>query len=170
MIACPSCKHFNMVGAVFCEECGAQQTGTGEMITQTIHTDQVKIDTAPMVDKNHIQMPSTPETWGNLHMLDTGHVLPLSEHREFTLGRISEGQPIMPDIDLSAYQAYSNGVSRMHALIKHDGLRIVIMDLGSANGTYVNGKRLAASVEQSLNHGDVISLGKLKMQVLLKTN
>jgi len=158
-----------MVGAVFCEECGAQQTGAGEMITQTIHTDQVRFDTALNVDKKNIQIPSTPDTWGNLHVLDTGQVLSLSERREYTLGRISEGQPIMPDIDLSAYQAYSNGVSRMHALIKHDGLRIVIMDLGSANGTYINGKRLAASVEQSLNHGDVIALGKLKMQVLLKS-
>jgi pSer/pThr/pTyr-binding forkhead associated (FHA) protein len=42
------------------------------------------------------------------------------------------------------------------------------MDLGSANGTYINGKRLAANVEQVLNHGDIVALGKLKMQVLIK--
>jgi pSer/pThr/pTyr-binding forkhead associated (FHA) protein len=100
--------------------------------------------------------------------LDTGQVLPLAGRNEFTLGRISEGQPIMPDIDLSPYQAYASGVSRLHAVVKRDNQRAVIMDLGSANGTYINGKRLTANVEQSLSHGDIVSLGKLKIQVLLR--
>jgi pSer/pThr/pTyr-binding forkhead associated (FHA) protein len=42
------------------------------------------------------------------------------------------------------------------------------MDLGSANGTYVNGKRMTANSELTLSHGDVISLGKLKIQILFK--
>jgi pSer/pThr/pTyr-binding forkhead associated (FHA) protein len=45
-----------------------------------------------------------------------------------------------------------------------------MMDLGSANGTYINGKRLSPSVEQTLNNGDIVALGKLKMQVLLKAS
>jgi pSer/pThr/pTyr-binding forkhead associated (FHA) protein len=44
----------------------------------------------------------------------------------------------------------------------------VLCDLGSANGTYVNGRRLAANAEEPLKHGDVLSLGKLKMQILLE--
>jgi pSer/pThr/pTyr-binding forkhead associated (FHA) protein len=103
-----------------------------------------------------------------LHLLDTGQVLPLAERNEFTLGRVSEGQPIMPDIDLSPYQAYASGVSRLHAVIKRDANRVLLMDLGSSNGTYVNGKRLNPNVEQMLSNGDVIALGKLKIQVLLK--
>lgn len=168
MIVCPSCKHVNMAGAVFCDDCGAQLTGRDEMITQTITTDQVLDDTALQAVNKGYRIPGDNDTWGNLHLLDTGRILPLSKRSEFTLGRISEGQPIMPDIDLSPFQAYSSGISRMHALIKRDGQRILIMDLGSANGTYVNGRRLSANVEQSLNHGDVIALGKLKMQILLK--
>jgi pSer/pThr/pTyr-binding forkhead associated (FHA) protein len=74
----------------------------------------------------------------------------------------------MPDIDLSPYQAYAAGVSRLHAVIKRDGNRILFIDLGSANGTYINGKRLAPNVEQVLNHGDIIALGKLKLQILVK--
>ncbi len=42
------------------------------------------------------------------------------------------------------------------------------MDLDSANGTYVNGKRLNPNVEHTLKNGDVVALGKLKIQVLLK--
>jgi pSer/pThr/pTyr-binding forkhead associated (FHA) protein len=108
------------------------------------------------------------DAWGSLHLLDTGQVLPLTGRNEFTLGRISEGQPIMPDIDLSPYQAYASGVSRLHAVVKRDGPRVILMDLGSANGTYINGKRLTTNVEQTLNHGDIVALGKLKIQVLIK--
>ena len=97
-------------------------------------------------------------------------MLPLSDRNEFTLGRISEGQPIMPDIDLSPYYAYANGVSRLHAVIKRVDEQVILMDLGSSNGTYLNGKRMTPNVEQGLNHGDVVMFGKLKIQILLKTN
>jgi pSer/pThr/pTyr-binding forkhead associated (FHA) protein len=108
------------------------------------------------------------DTWGTLHLLETGQMLPLSDRNEFTLGRVSDGQPIMPDIDLSPYHAYANGVSRLHAVVKRDGEEIVLMDLGSSNGTYLNGKRVTPNVEQNLRHGDVVMFGKLKIQILLK--
>lgn len=172
MIVCPNCKHKNMAGSMFCSECGAQLSGKDALITQHISTSQIKEDTAttvrvPPVTPRSYQ-PGGVDAWGSLHLLDTGQVLPLTGRNEFTLGRISEGQPIMPDIDLSPYQAYASGVSRLHAVVKRDNQRAIIMDLGSANGTYINGKRLTANVEQVLNHGDIVSLGKLKIQVLLK--
>ena len=45
----------------------------------------------------------------------------------------------------------------------------MLLDLDSANGTYVNGKRLGPRQEEPLANGDVIALGKLKIQVRLKT-
>jgi hypothetical protein len=157
-----------MAGAIFCAECGAQLVGRDTLTTQNITTQQFeKIN--ERIPKNDTYQPfDGSDAWGSLHLLDTGQVLPLSVRNEFTMGRISEGQPIMPDIDLSPYQAYAAGVSRLHAVIKRDGNNIVFIDLGSANGTYVNGKRLTANVEQVLNHGDIIALGKLKMQILVK--
>ena len=74
----------------------------------------------------------------------------------------------MPDIDLSPYQAYARGVSRLHAVLKRESSHVFLMDLGSANGTFVNGKRLNPNVDHSIANGDVIALGKLKIQVLLK--
>jgi pSer/pThr/pTyr-binding forkhead associated (FHA) protein len=100
--------------------------------------------------------------------MDSGKILPLASRNEFTLGRLSEGQPIMPDIDLTPYQAYASGVSRLHVVVKRESNRIIIMDLGSSNGTYLNGRRLTPHAEEALNHGDVIALGKLKIQVLLR--
>jgi len=152
---------------MFCAECGAQLVGKDNLITQNISTDQFK--TVDQKSPNDMYQPfDGSDAWGSLHLLDTGQVLPLSSRLEFTMGRISEGQPIMPDIDLSPYQAYAAGVSRLHAVIRKNGNRIVFMDLGSANGTYINGKRLAPNAEQVLSHGDIIALGKLKMQILIK--
>jgi hypothetical protein len=157
-----------MAGAVFCAECGAQLIGKDTLTTQNITTQQFE-RVSERIPKNDSYQPfDGGDAWASLHLLDTGQVLPLSMKNEFTMGRVSEGQPIMPDIDLSPYQAYAAGVSRLHAVIKRDGNRIIFIDLGSANGTYINGKRLTPNIEQALNHGDIIALGKLKLQILVK--
>ncbi|MCL4268888.1 MAG: FHA domain-containing protein [Anaerolineales bacterium] len=168
MIVCSNCRHANMSGAMFCAECGAQLIGRDALITQTISTDKFKKVSKKAGDEEAYQDFDVTDAWGSLHLLDTGQVLPLSSRNEFTMGRISEGQPIMPDIDLSPFQAYAAGVSRLHAVIKREAGRIIFMDLGSANGTYINGKRLSPNIEQIVNHGDIIALGKLKMQILFK--
>jgi hypothetical protein len=169
MIVCPNCKHSNMAGSMFCMECGAQLAGADILTTQNMDAGQ---EPEAVQQKTPASRPVavTLNTWITLHLMDTGQVIPLNDRSEFTLGRISDGQPIMPDVDLSPYQAYANGVSRLHAVIKQASHHILVMDLGSVNGTYVNGKRLNPNVEQTVNNGDIISLGKLKMQVLLKTS
>ena len=168
MIICSNCKHSNMDGALFCAECGAQLVVNDKLTTQNITTKQFEELNTDIPTQDVYQSFEGGDAWGSLHLLDTGQVLPLSTRNEFTMGRISEGQPIMPDIDLSPYQAYAAGVSRLHGVVKRDGARVVFMDLGSANGSYINGQRLASNVEQVLHHGDIVALGKLKMQILIK--
>jgi hypothetical protein len=167
MIVCQNCQHKNMSGAMFCSECGANIASQESLSTQNIETGEMNL---AALGAKPVRQPSVTklDTWGTLHLMDTGQMLPLSDRNEFTLGRISEGQPIMPDIDLSPYQAYASGVSRLHAVLKRDAGRIVLMDLGSSNGTYINAKRLNPNVEQPVQHGDVIALGKLKIQMLLR--
>jgi hypothetical protein len=165
MIICNNCMHKNPPGSIFCMECGVQLiAGTS---TQSIRTDAVA---APVKPGAAVPIPKPPvdNAWGSLHLMESGQILPLSGRNEYTLGRLSEGQPVVPDLDLSPFQAYAAGVSRLHALLKRDGKSVVVMDLGSANGTYVNGKRLAPNSERLLNHGDVVALGKFKFQVLIK--
>jgi len=158
-----------MAGAMLCAECGAQLVGKEALTTQNITTQQFEVVDERKLKNDMYQPFDGSDAWGSLHLLDTGQVLPLSVRNEFTIGRVSEGQPIMPDVDLSPYQAYAAGVSRLHAVIKRDGNRIIFIDLGSANGTYINGKRLNPNVEQVIKHGDIIALGKLKLQVLIKS-
>jgi pSer/pThr/pTyr-binding forkhead associated (FHA) protein len=45
---------------------------------------------------------------------------------------------------------------------------VVITDLGSSNGTRVNGQKIVPHVDYPLNHGDMIALGKFAIQVLIK--
>jgi pSer/pThr/pTyr-binding forkhead associated (FHA) protein len=95
-------------------------------------------------------------------------ILHLNGQNEFTLGRVADGQPILPDVDLSPYEAYAQGVSRLHAALKLNNQRVFITDLGSSNGTRVNGQKIMPNVDYPLNHGDVIALGKFKIQVLIR--
>lgn len=166
MIICSNCQHKNVAGAMFCAECGAQLDGVETLVTQAITDEQIAEERkkSPRIDPS----TSPSNSWISLHLMDSGKILPLASRNEFTLGRLSEGQPIMPDIDLTPYQAYASGVSRLHAVVKRDSERVLVMDLGSSNGTYVNGRRINPHVEESLNHGDILALGKLKIQVLLR--
>ena len=50
-------------------------------------------------------------------------------------------------------------ISRHHARLSWDGLRHVIEDLGSTNGTFVNDKKIAPWVAASLTDGDRLGLG-----------
>jgi hypothetical protein len=171
MIVCSNCLHVNMTGALICSECGTPLAGSNPLTTQNIDTSQIRESAQERTEQPAPVAPpirAALNEWVTLHLLDTGQVMPLAERNEFTLGRISEGQPIMPDIDLSPYQAYARGVSRLHAVLKREASHVFIMDLGSSNGTFVNGKRLPPHVDYTIANGDVIALGKLKIQVLLK--
>jgi hypothetical protein len=171
MTVCSQCQHVNMAGALFCSECGKPLSGADLLTTQSINTSQADeaLKQKPIPAASSAMSEAQVDNWVTLHLLDTGQMLPLSERNEFTLGRISEGQPIMPDVDLSPYQAYASGVSRLHAVLKREARRVFLMDLGSSNGTYVNGKRLNPNVDHAVANGDVVALGKLKIQILLKT-
>jgi len=167
MIICSNCQHKNVAGAMYCAECGAQLDGVETLITQAITDEQIETELKKKGARP--EAPAIPaNSWLSLHLMDSGKILPLASRNEFTLGRLSEGQPIMPDIDLTPYQAYASGVSRLHAVVKRDMNRVMVMDLGSSNGTYLNGRRLNPHTEESLNHGDIVALGKLKIQVLLR--
>jgi len=165
MIVCPNCEHENLEGTIFCGDCGTQLVGGDSMVTQNINTtENLKIVEGAQTEFYPMDM----DTWASLHLLDSGQILPLANRSEFTLGRVSDDQVIVPDIDLTPYKAYASGVSRLHAVLKHEGQQVHIKDLGSSNGTYINGERLKMNADRHLNHGDILSLGKMKIQILIR--
>ncbi|MCC6146561.1 MAG: FHA domain-containing protein [Anaerolineaceae bacterium] len=168
MIVCPNCNHREVAGALFCSECGAQLVSMNRLTTQSIGK-----TSGPLTDMT-VSPPDAPAVAAgidaviSLYLVDSGQLLNLAGRTEFTLGRVAEGQPILPDVDLSPYEAFSLGVSRLHASLKLANERVIITDLGSSNGTRVNGQKIVPHLEYPLNHGDMIALGKLKIQILIR--
>ncbi|MFN7974298.1 MAG: FHA domain-containing protein [Acidobacteriota bacterium] len=56
-------------------------------------------------------------------------------------------------------------VSRLHAVIERNESGVVLTDLRSTNGTYVNDAKVAVAV---LNHGDVIRLGATEIRYYVR--
>jgi hypothetical protein len=167
MIICPSCQHKEMSGAIYCSECGAQLIEM-TIATHKIHTAESQHEAKHQTSQVQTPSPANLQSWISLNIMESGQILPLADRTEFTLGRAAEGQPIVPDVDLSPYNAYANGVSRLHAVLKLIQDKIVVMDLGSSNGTYLNGNRLFPYVDTPVIHGEILYLGKLKIQLLIK--
>ena len=84
-----------------------------------------------------------------------GMVIPLSS-ANYKIGR-GEGCQLRPNSDL---------VSREHAQFVTGADSVLVQDLGSRNGTEVNGKRLAANQPQALKSGDLIKVGTLDVRHL----
>jgi pSer/pThr/pTyr-binding forkhead associated (FHA) protein len=100
--------------------------------------------------------------------MESGQILSLPSQSDFTVGRSTEGQPILPDVDLTNFDAFSQGVSRLHAALRVANQKLFVIDLGSSNGTRVNGQKILPHIEYPLNHGDILALGKLKIQILFR--
>ena len=94
-------------------------------------------------------------------------MISLELNREYVIGRRHKSQPIIPDIDLSPFKAYDWGISRLHANLNVTREHVSVTDLGSSNGTWHSGARITPNEPYFLEHGDLIHLGKLKIQILI---
>ncbi len=89
---------------------------------------------------------------GQLVEQGTNEVFPLG-FEPVSIGRHGDNEVILPDPQ----------VSRHHAEILMQGGRWVIADLGSANGTFVNGQQITGP--HVLNHGDLLRVGQTQFRV-----
>src|SRR4051794_33311081 len=74
-----------------------------------------------------------------------------NQHFDLRAGSNVVGRGVESDLRL-----LDQGVSRRHLDIQFDGTRATVYDLGSTNGTTVNGREVGSHV---LRHGDVIRVG-----------
>lgn len=165
MVTCPNCNHEEMLGAMFCSECGARLDAAEGWPTNNFDSPfdfSAEEPVPPAVEE-----PPFSGARLLLHLYHHNAYIRLENDRDYSLGRISEGQKVLPDIDLAAYDAYKNGVSRVHASIMIEPRRISVLDLGSSNGTILNGRRLTPQVPYALSDGDILVLGKLESRVLI---
>jgi hypothetical protein len=90
-------------------------------------------------------------------------VVPLAE--EIILGRYDSSTGEAPDVDLNDYGAKEEGVSRRHAAIIAEEDALKVIDMGSANATFINGQKLIAHQARILRDGDELRLGRLVIRV-----
>ncbi len=171
MIECPSCQRKEIIGALFCSFCGAPLNYLEVSPPDTLMVEKETLlkETDQANSKSITSQPLlAPSKSVSMKILTTEQTIALEDKEEFILGRFSGNQPILPDIDLTSFQAYEAGVSRLHATIKVAHQIVTITDLGSANGTWVNDQKISAHRPFPLRDGDLISLGKFKVQVFIE--
>ena len=83
------------------------------------------------------------------------------------LGRASEAEGYRPDFDMTFYDD-GGYVSRRHARITRGRAGYFVTDLGSSNGTTVNGKRLVPHRAQLVRNGDRIKVGLVVIQLRMR--
>jgi len=96
--------------------------------------------------------------------MDANAQFPLPADNEITIGRVDPHRGIRPDIDLSKFDPASR-ISRRHARVTARGSQFYIEDLGSANGTIINGRtRLKPQEPYPLVNGDVLKIGETTLK------
>ncbi len=95
-----------------------------------------------------VQKATEEKPWGYVYVFRSLRAYPLMGGEDNRLGRLPENQ-----ISLT-----SPRVSRRHAVIRQTDEGIELVDVGSSNGSRVNGTELRARVPVSLNPGDRIQL------------
>jgi len=82
------------------------------------------------------------------------------------VGRPDPKNNIPIDVDLSPLDE-KKVVSRKHAVIRHEGQNIILVDAESRNGTWVNKTRLAPGEPCALHSNDQVTFGNLNNGVSL---
>jgi hypothetical protein len=161
-IPCPKCGESTVRNANFCHTCGYPLKATVLSHARlTLTTDAIKV-----VETADLKREPTPFPKNGQVVLKFGdRELSLSTARRFILGRKSDASASSL-VDLTPYGGWENGVSRDHAAMNLSADSFLrITDLASANGTFINGKRLRALQPYPLRDGDEIRLAELVMTV-----
>ena len=96
---------------------------------------------------------SAPTSQLQLNPVNGGRPIVLRRTRPLIVGRDDDCDAVIPDAS----------VSGRHARVEFDGVAWAVTDLGSTNGTWLNGDRLAASTR--IEPSDVVQFGRFYVQV-----
>ena len=88
---------------------------------------------------------------------------------DMILGRRDPTTGATPDVDLTPYAGYRMGVSRKHASLKLAENQLNLWDLGSSNGTFLNGTRLSPHRPYVVRDGDEIRLGQMILRLFFQS-
>lgn len=167
MIICDQCGHSNREGFLYCDKCGSRLVTADEGVNSTRQLDEAARASL-----------SAKATWGTarlnpysevmLHIVDSKDPIKLKVIKHSVIGRMDDGSQNQPDVNLAPYSGLEKGVSRNHAVIERNEDTLMIMDMQSSNGTYLNGQRLVPHQPRVLRDGDEIRFGRLVTRIYFK--
>ena len=148
----------------------------GQTPTSEVPTGDLKKETpetpAPSADASGAAAPSgAPATFkAKLSVVRggrKGQEFPLEDGNNL-VGRWDPETGSFPEVDLDADDPEAK-ISRKHALIRIDGGKITIEDIGSLNGTYVNRQpRLSPGSPAEIKSGDEVIIGKTFLKLVVE--
>jgi hypothetical protein len=156
---CDHCGKPNPENETYCFSCGQLlPAGRGAIATHKWENDQelkpqIRWGTAYFGDEMILR----------IHVRCTNDILQVVFKDECILGRV--GDPEKSEIDLTPCKATEMGVSRRHAKLTRQHDTVMVQDLGSMNGTFLNGQKLLPHQPRVLRHEDELSLGHLALRV-----
>lgn len=169
---CTVCPVTHVPNSVFCSECGVYLLQGRELGTKPLDMTQLKWlgesrsprasdpsrrDTRPLTIRLCIASRA-----GNGNQ--TRDLL-VSLAKPVRLGRTDPVHDIFPEVDLTQDLGREHGVSREHTRIFQQGNLVKVEDLGSTNGTLLNGRRLDPYMPETLEDGDQYQMGELLVEV-----
>ena len=157
-VNCLHCGKTNQRHEVFCYSCGQLL----EPVKGAFDTRVLSEPTSTPLDSEHFG-PDSVLVLRVRGSTENYEARPQKSDHEIIIGRSTKGSVLSPDIDLTNRQATDLGVSRLHLSIKFDAEHeaVLVADLGSANGSFINGQRMMPKEVRVLRHGDELRLGKL---------
>lgn len=188
-IQCPSCGHLNRAGELICSNCQASIDTNIAISTKKFNennaqeiaerhanaaTDE-KPQRAPLdiaaimsaVDSAHSDIFNKGSLL-RLEVESAPNPILIYPRAETSIGRRDPTSGLAPDVDLTNYAGYRMGVSRNHCIMRLREQKLEVYDLGSSNGTLLNGERLQPHQPKVIRDGDELMLGKMVLKVIFE--
>ncbi len=143
---CTRCGHPNRDDARFCSQCGAQLDADGTVGLTPVDAEEEGFEEFPFP---HDELEAGQALLLVKRGPNAGSTF-LIERDATSVGRDTKSDVFLDDVT----------VSRAHARIERRDHVFFVKDLGSLNGTYVNGE---AVEETKLARGDEVQIGKFKL-------
>ena len=168
--ACPNCKKSNELEAVVCRHCGtALEDLFMDPGARTLET-SIPVVAPESTGEWSVDETVIPEHGVAIYIEGKASPVHIDSREGFVIGRKAGGTSKILEaegmLDLSPMGGYGQGISRRHATIRRAEKGYEILDLGSVNGTWLNGKRLTPHQFYPLISGSHLRLGNMRLFVL----
>ncbi|MFZ4816220.1 MAG: FHA domain-containing protein [Phototrophicaceae bacterium] len=174
-IECQICGFANRLGSLICINCGSVIDTTIGARQKTRSLDVEALEKAGLVKLGHVEPAAQGSAYEvgmsvQLWIQDAIHpviLMPEQLRGALIMGRRDPMMQKSPDVDLDQFGGYRMGVSRRHATLEVVNGILYLTDLDSANGTYLNNRRLlVARRGEVVVAGDQIRLGQISIKTV----